>query len=223
MSRSKEEFSVIVSESQTRAIQEALKPHIRAVGVRTVERRLRKRSRFFQNARLRGSLRLKDFLALCAVLELEPVEFIKAALRGDIMPEIRPPGILLAAWRQLKTAQKGIGSDRVQQLQSTLYIDPRGTRAAIKRLLPCASPNQVPLILGLYASAFRLESDLPRATLLLREARRIARDLNLPAAEADLLIRLSYVALEREDFPQAIRYAEQGTLIYSRLEDGRGP
>lgn len=222
MSRFDRPLSVLIGEAETRTIQEALKPRLRAAGVSTIEDRLNKPRRFFQNARLRGSLRLTDFLAVCDALDLDPAQLISTALQGNIPPETRPPAVLLMAWEQIRQDRKGIGRDRIQQLQDSLPTDPGGTRIAIEQELPRAAPDEVPLLLGLSGSALRLQTDLARAALLLKEAREIARELNLSAIEADLLIRLSYVALENNNLPQAIRFSDHGIVLFARLDDRIG-
>ncbi len=50
----------------------------------------------------------------------------------------------------------------------------------------------------------------------------MARTLDLPLVEADLLIRTAYVALERQSPSHALRYAQEGTLAYARLDDREG-
>ncbi len=211
-----------LSANQTRAIQEALRPHLRAAGVRNVERRLGKAGRFFQNVRQRGSIRLRDFLAACAALELDPVELAAQALRDEIAPEIRPPRVIATARRRLNVEGPGLGVEELQKLESALQADPRGVRRSVRRDLHLAARQEIPLLLGIYGSALRIESDLSHAAVVLREAQEIARELDLPAAEADLLIRFSYVALDRDGTARALSYAKDAVLGYTRLDDHEG-
>ncbi|MCP3960255.1 MAG: hypothetical protein GY719_20625 [bacterium] len=212
----------ILGEAQMKAVHAALKPHLRAAGVRAIEDRIGKRGRFFENVRQRGTLRLRDFLATCAALEVDPVDLVKAALDGEITPEIRPPRIVVAAWKRLGDDGPGLGEERMAALGAAVQAEPRQTRTVLVRELPEASRKELPLLLGLYASAFRVESDLARADLVLRQAREIARTLDSRDAEPDLLIRMAYVALEREQLPLALRWAQESTLASARLRDAEG-
>ncbi len=212
----------ILGEAQTRAVHEALKPHLRAAGVGLVEERIGKPRRFFENVRHRGTLRLKDFLATCATLELDPVELVKAALDDRIAPDVRPPRIVTAAWKRLRDDGPGLGEERMAELAAAVQAEPKKTRVALARELPSASREELPRLLGLYASAYRVESDLTRAELVLRQAREIARALELREAEPDLLIRMAYVALEREQVHDALRWAKEATLGHVRCGDQEG-
>ncbi len=223
MSRSGDPQLVVIGDAQTRAIQDALKPHLRAAGVRTVERRLNKTARFFQNARLRGSLRVRDLMAACAALELDPVELVSTALDGQKVAETRPPRVVGRAWQQLdRSSAQGLDPAAFARLQASLQTDPRGARGEIRQAIEDAFGDEVPLLLGLYGSALRLESDLPRAAVVLRSAAEIARAADSPAAEADVLLRRSYLALEREEHTRAIRYAERAVVLFGRLDDREG-
>ncbi len=212
----------ILGGAQTKAVHQALKPHLRAAGVGAVEERIGKSRRFFENVRHRGSLRLKDFLATCAVLDLDPVELVKEALDDRIVPGVRPPLIVSAAWKRLRDDGPGLGEERMAELEAAVQAQPRKARSALTRELPGASREQLPQLLGLCASAFRVESDLARAELMLRHAREIARTLELRDAEPDLLIRMAYLALERDRLPNALRWAREGTLGHARLGDREG-
>ncbi len=223
VSRSDDPLLVVIGDAQARAIQEALKPHLRAAGVSTVERRLKKTARFFQNARLRGSLSVRDLLAACAALELDPVELIRTALDGQTAAETRPPRIVGSAWQQLdRPDARGIGPAALAGLQAALQADPRGARTEIRQAIGHAGRDEVPLLLGLFGSALRLESDLPHAAVILRSAAEIARAADSPAAEADVLLRRSYLALEREQHTRAIQYAERTVVLFGRLDDREG-
>ncbi len=180
-------------------VHQALKPLLAARGVRAVERAIGRSERFFQKARQRDALRMTDYLATCAVLEEVPGELLDRALEGQVSPEIRRPRIVRTAWLRIgdRRSGPGLGEERLAELEAAVQTDPRQTRADLESDLDRASRRELPLVLALYGTALRLESDLLRAELVLRQAIEMARVLDLPAAEADLLIRLSYVALER--------------------------
>ena len=211
-----------LGEAQTRAIHEALKPHLRSVGVGLVEERIGRPRRFFENVRHRGTFRLTDFLATCAALDLDPVELAKDALSGRKAPSVRPPRIVTAAWSRLRDERPGLGAERMADLEAAVQAAPVKTRPVLTRELSNASRRELPRLLGLYASSFRVESDLPRAELVLRQALEIAREIDFREAEPDLLIRLAYVALEREQLHQALRWAQEGTLGFARLGNYEG-
>ncbi len=212
----------MIGESQSHKIQLALQPLMRAVGIPAIEKQLGKPGRFFQNARQRGSLRLKDFLGACAVLEIDPVEFMDKALHGDISSEIRPPRIVTTAWNQFDHAGPGLGSDRLSEIEASLQTKPQATRALIAKELHQASREEVPLLLGICASTLRVESDLDHAEIVLRQAIEMSQELKPSTTEADLLIRRSYVALERQSPSRALLHAQRATLMYARFDDQEG-
>ncbi len=212
----------ILGEAQTRAVHEALKPHLRAAGVVAVEARIGKSVRFFENVRQRGTLRVRDLLATCVVLDLDPVELVRSALDDRAAPDVRPPRIVTAAWKRIRDDAPGLGEERMAELEAAVQAEPRKTRSVLTRALPDASREELPRLLGFCASAYRVESDLARAELVLRQAREIARALGLREAEPDLLIRMAYLALEQERLPDALRWAQEGTLGHARLGDIEG-
>jgi tetratricopeptide (TPR) repeat protein len=212
----------VVGQEQTRAVQEALKPHLRAAGAHRVEERIGKPDRYFENIRQRGNIKVKDYLATCAALGLDPADFLRAALGDEVAPEVRPPRIVETAWKRLGKDGPGLGEERLAELESALQSDPRRTRGVLRREVTRAKRDELPRILGLYGSSLRVESDLDRAQVVLSNARDLARELGLRAAEADVLIRQSYVSLERDRLPQAMRAAEEATVVSARLGDREG-
>ncbi len=92
----------------------------------------------------------------------------------------------------------------------------------MSREITRAKREELPRVLGLYGSSLRVESDLDRAKMVLASARDLARELGLRAAEADVLIRSAYVSLERDRLPEAMRKAEEATVIAARFDDREG-
>jgi tetratricopeptide (TPR) repeat protein len=121
---------------------------------------------------------------------------------------------------------RGLGTARLAELEASVLADPRAARSALKRALGEAARDEIPRLLGLYGSCLRIESDAAHAELVLGEAREMARELDLPATEAEILIRLAYVAHEQERSGRALGLAQEATLGYARLGDradeGRG-
>lgn len=222
MSGAAKSVMMLIGESQTGAIQQALQPHLRAAGIRSVETQLGKPGRFFQNARIRGSLRLRDFLGACAVLDIDPVEFMDKALNGEVLPEIRPPRIVTTAWKRFRSDGDGLGPNRLAEIEASLQTKPHATRALVAQELRRASREEVPLLLGICASTLRVESDLEHAELVLRQAIEMTQKLEPSTTKADLLIRRSYVALERQSPIKALRHAQEATLMYARFDDREG-
>ncbi|MEE8524608.1 MAG: hypothetical protein V3T72_11810 [Thermoanaerobaculia bacterium] len=199
-----------------------MKPLLAAAGVRVVEERIGRPERFFQKTRQRDALRLSDYLATCAVLERDPSELLGKALNHELEPEIRPPRVVAAARRAAAGGGPGLGAERLVELEATVQTEPRQTRAAIRREIGAASRDEAPRLLGYYGSCLRVEADLARAELVLRQALEIALEYDLPQVEADLLIRLAFVMLEQQRVPRAIEYAKDATLGYARLGDREG-
>ncbi len=195
---------------QCREIQEALKSPLQQVGVRSTARQLGKPDRFFQYCRYHGTIQLADFLTTCAALELDPAAFIGHALSGGHRPDIRPPRILHRAREQLEAGGTGIGDERLMALEGSLRQTPLSTGKALQGALPDATPEEVPMVLGFYGSALRIQSALVHAELVIKEA--LAMAASRPSLEADLLIRLSYVSLDQEKPQQALAQAKDGTL-----------
>ncbi len=212
----------IVGDAQTKTVQEALKPYLHAAGVQSVEQRIGKPHRFFENVRYRGTLRLRDYLATCTVLEIEPGGLITQALGDEVAADIRRPRFLASAWKRIREDGPGLGDERLAELEVLTRQSPGKGRALLSRGLRQAACDEVPRILGLCASSFRVENDLARANLVLKEAAEIARTLELPAAEADLLVRRAYVCLENEHPLAALQFAERATVSYTRLDDREG-
>jgi tetratricopeptide (TPR) repeat protein len=221
MSKSGIPLAQMAGSARAKAIQEALMPHLRAAGTREVETKIGKTARFFENARHRGSLRLNDFLAACSALELDPIEFLRDAWGDQSAPEVRTPRIVGRARQRLADADAGpgIGEERLAALASALQSKPRQTRAALQREIVRATKAELPRALGLYGSCLRFESDLDRASVVLARAREMAQQLTLPRVEADLLIRMGYVGLEKNRLAEATRHAEQATVISARIDD----
>ncbi len=204
-------------------VHEALKPLLTAAGVRAVERQVGRPERFFQKTRERDALRLSDYLATCATLDLDPARLLAQALEGSVEPEIRRPRMVAAAWKRLDdNANPGLGEERLAELDTAVQEKPRQTREAIKDELDQASREQVPRLLGLYATCLRVESDLPRAALVLKQALEMAQTPELAAAEPDLLIRLAYVVFEQQRIALALRHSMEATLAYGCLGDREG-
>ncbi len=213
----------IVTERAMRRIHDALKPLLTAAGVRAVEREIGRPRRFFQKTRERDAMRLSDYLATCMVLGEDPAPVLARALEGYVEPEVRPPQIVADAWQQLHgPAIPGLGRQCLAELEAAVQETPGETREAIRSEIEQASRREVPHLLGYYGSCLRVESDLPRAALVLREALRMAEAPELEAAEPDLLIRLAYVVFEQQRIAPALRLSMEATLAYGRLEDRGG-
>ncbi len=204
-------------------VHEALKPLLTAAGVRVVERLIGRPERFFQKTRERDALRLSDYLATCVTLDLDPARLLAQALEGHVEPEIRRPRIVTDAWRKLDdSAGAGLSEQRLAALDVAVQVKPARTRGAIKDELSLASREQVPRLLGLYGSCLRVEQDIARAELVLRQALEMAQAPDLAVAEPDLLIRLAYVVFEQQRLEPALRYSMEATLGYGCLGDREG-
>ena len=213
----------MVAERATRRVHDALKPLLTAAGVRVVEREIGRPQRFFQKTRERDALRLSDYLATCAALDQDPAPLLARALAGQVELEIRPPQIVAAGWRQLEQpARPGLGQVRLAELEAAVQTEPRATREALRDEIRQASRREVPHLIGYYGSCLRVQSDLARAVLVLREALRMSETAELEAAEPDLLIRLAYAVFEQQRIESALGYSMEATLAYGRLGDREG-
>lgn len=203
-------------------LHQTMLPLLMSAGVRRVEKSIGRPLRFFQRARQQDALRVSDYFATCAQLHLDPAELLTKALGDEVAPEIRRPRIVSAAWKRIDAPGKGLGARRLQELESSQRLDRQEVRTLLKQELDQASQNELPLVLGLYASALRFEGDLSRAALVFREAIEMAKALDALPAEAHLLIRMAYLALEWQSPAVALRHAQEGTLAYACLGELEG-
>ncbi len=223
MGRPKNTLARIVASRSMQRLHQTLKPMLISAGVRSIEEQIGRPQLFFQRARERpDAFRVSDYLATCAVLDREPGELLSTALSDDPLAEIRPPRIVAQARRCISSPGSGLGADRLADLERSFNTDPKRTLKTVKLALPDASRDELPHLLGIYGSALRIEADLSHAALVLHHAITMAQDLELPDAVADLLIRLAYVALEREGPSHALGHAQGGTLAYTRLNHQEG-
>ena len=205
-----------------RRLHEALKPLLARSGVRVVEERIGRPRQFFSKSRERDALRLSDFLATCAVIEEAPEALLATALAGDVPQEVRPPRIVRAAWERFETPGEGVGRPRLAELEALRHSDPRGTRRLVAAELTRSTREEVPELLGIYAATLRADADLAHAWLVLREAREMVRQLDGPGLEADLLIRMAYLALEYQSPVHALRLAQDAMIAFAREGDLEG-
>ena len=222
MSNTDPDYAQLIGRAQTVDLMAALGPHLQAMGVRMVERRIGKPARFFENLRARGTVKVRDLFATCYVLELDPVELMRETVEVRETLKIRPPRIVSRAWKQLDADGPGLGAERLAEFEAELQERPRQTRVAIGKALDRATREELPQLLGLYGSCYRVESDIDRAGVVLGHAREMARRVRLPAAEADILIRMAYVDLERNRPLEAIRKAEDSVILSARIDDREG-
>lgn len=203
-------------------LHQTMLPLLMASGVRRVERSIGRPLRFFQRARQQDALRVSDYIAACASLDRDPAELLEKALEGKIDPEIRRPRIVRAAWKRIGTSGEGLGDKRLQELEASRRRDFPELRTLLRKELDRAARDELPLVVGLYASALRFEGDISRAALVFREAIEMARKLDAVSAEAHLLIRMAYLALEWQSPVAALRHAQEGTLAYACLGEAEG-
>ena len=203
-------------------LHQTMLPLLMAAGVRKVERGIGRPKRFFQRARQQDALRVSDYFAACASLDQDPTELMERALEEKIEPEIRRPRIVSVAWKRISNPGKGLGQERLHELEASRRLDHKELRTLLRQELDEAAQEELPLLLGLYASALRFEGDLSRAALVFREAVAMAKELDALSAEAHLLIRMAYLALEWQSPAAALRHAQEGTLAYACLGEVEG-
>ena len=206
----------------TERLHKTLKPLLAAAGVRALEARIGRPDRFFQRARRRDALRVSDYFATCACLDQDPAELIAKALGDEITPEIRRPRIVTAAWELIDSPGEGLGKERLRDLEPSRRLDREKVRQLLTQELRHAARDELPLVLGLYASALRFDGDLARAALVFKEAIEMAEALAVLQAEAHLSIRMAYLALEWQSPASALSHAQKGTLAYASLGDVEG-
>lgn len=222
MGTPKETLARIAANRSMRRLHETLKPILISAGVRGVETQIGRPQLFFQRTRERDALRMSDYLAACVTLDQDPAELLAKALRAKIDPEIRRPRIVSAAWKRISTPGVGLGEQRIQELEALRPLNRKKLRVLLKQELDRAAQDELPLILGLYASVLQFDGDLSHSALVFQEAIEMARTLEVLAVEAHLLIRMAYMALEWQSPVHALKHAQEGTLAYACLGELEG-
>ena len=192
MSHSDPDYAQLIGRAQTVDLMAALTPRLLAVGVRAVERRIGKPARFFKNLRARGTMKVRDLFATCYALGLDPVELMREVVEERDTLKIRPPRIVSRAWKRLDAPGSGLGAERLAELEDMLQTMPRQTRTALGKVVDQATCEELPELLGLYGTCYRVESDLDHALVVLDHACEMARKARVPVSEANNLVRMAY-------------------------------
>lgn len=222
MGMPKETLARVAANRSMRRLHETLKPVLISAGVRGVEKQIGRPQLFFQRARERDALRMSDYLATCVTLDQDPAELLAKALEAKIDLEIRRPRIVSAAWSRINTPGVGLGEERLQELETLRPLDRQHLRALLKQEVDQAARDELPIILGLYASALQFDGDLSHAALVFQEAIEMAKALDSLPVEAHLLIRMAYMALEWQSPAHALKHAQEGTLAFACLGELEG-
>jgi tetratricopeptide (TPR) repeat protein len=108
------------------------------------------------------------------------------------------------------------------EFDAALQANPRQTRIALGQAVDHATRAELPQLLCLCGSCYRVETDLDHADVVLGHAREMTRKVDLPAIEADSLIRMAYVDLERNRLHRAMGKAHEAIAISARIDDREG-
>lgn len=217
-------------------IQTALKRRFQVAGrgsVALVQDRLKLGAGYFKNQRRAGRRRV-DVRVLFRSLDLlgvDAAEFF-ASLLGDADPvdrfrtdaamlcRNRQQPAILAALAERNSAGAGEGEFDPAALDRLRYGEPRRLLRRTRSLALQVSDADLPVLLGIHASACRVIHKLEEAQIVLAYALDLAKGDN--AVLADLVQRASYVAFETGEAEKALALSERATLIYLRAGDLAG-
>lgn len=173
---------------------------------------------------------LRKFLLICKAADIEPGEiFAEVFPKTDYDPDFGlaiPKGPL--PWIVKKTrlclqeapSFPTVGESWLIWLEEQRYNDPRRVRRIAEHAVGAVLQEQIPRLLGVWASSSRALAHYSDASSALREALRLARSNNDPTTEADLLRRgASLVVSASADYSTALKVAGQAASLCARIGD----
>lgn len=223
-----EKFQKSTSES----LVEALDQEIRSRGygsISKLERALGEQTGWWHYRRQQGDLHLQDLLAILDHLGLHPIAFLRRHLStGEGLdldrPQGEPPPIVEKAWDRVIQEQEapGVGESFLEALDDQRYHQPAEVVQMAESALPLVETSQVPRLLGILGSAYRVRLRLQEAAHIFSGAIGIAQLQNNQREVGNLLRRFSYVEQDHGHYAQALAMTERATLILFRENDQLG-
>lgn len=224
------------TEAQIEKLQLALQRRFRLAGrgtVSRVQKQLNLGAGYFKNQRRTGRRRvdLKVLLQALEVLGAEACEFFTGVFgTADPVDRFRSeasrfqkrarqtPAILVHEGRRNHPSGAGVDFDPAA-LDALRFEDPGKLLRCTKSLIDEVSDSEVPVLLGIHASACRVLGKLEEAFVVLGRALELAGERGGRATLADLVLRASYVSYSGGDLNLALELAERATLTYAGLSD----
>lgn len=206
-----------------RRVVDALDREIRSRGrgaIRDLERATCNAKSWWHHRAASGDLTLSQALQILDHLGLDPVKFLGEVLDGEVVPRLDrpkgdPPAVVAKAWERARSAETGgeIDASIVDALDAQIFEDPAEVVRVGSWAVEKLELRQVPRVLGVVGSAWRLMNRLRDAEHAIHAGIRIAERLDgtLPG---NLLVRLASVLADRGEAPHALALAERASLIH---------
>ena len=154
-------------------------------------------------------------------LGIDPARFVRD-LRGTPgglaleQPQGEAPEVVRLAWERCTGGTPGdMGRGYLEELDRLRYRQPEEAVARATEVVRHVELEQLPLLLGVAGSAYRLwEIQLDAAQHAIQAGIEIARSQDNSPAVGDLLQRLAYVVGDRGQFQEALEIVQQASLIH---------
>jgi tetratricopeptide (TPR) repeat protein len=229
----------MADEGRIEELQSALQRRFRMAGrgsVHRVQESLNLGAGYFKNQRRSGRRRidLKIFLRALEVMEIEASEFF-ASVFGPADPvdrfrtraaravrRAKSTPTILAHESRRKPGQGREGQADFETLDVLRFDDPVALVRRTKSLIREVADSEVPILLGIHASACRILGKQTEALMVLGRALDLVEEHQDSRLFADLVVRAGYVAAQEGDLNLAFDLAERTTLVFVRLGDVLG-
>ena len=226
------------AEKRIEQVQAALQRQFRIAGrgsVSRVQKQLNLGAGYFKNQRRAGRRRvdLKILFRALDALDVDSAEFFTSVLgAADPVDSFKTEAAALC--RKARQAPsiltlpspEAAGEERekidLAPIDALRNQDPQRVIRSVRAQIREAPEEQVPALLGIYASACRTLGKMEEAQIVLGRALEIAEERGDPALLADLLQRASYVMGYRSEADKALALSEKATLQYVHLGDLAG-
>ncbi|MEE8523620.1 MAG: tetratricopeptide repeat protein [Thermoanaerobaculia bacterium] len=224
------------TETRIEKLQSALQRRFRLDGrgsVNRVQKQLSLGAGYFKNQRRTGRRRvdLKVTLQALEALQTDASEFFASVFgTADAVDRFRSeasryrkrarqtPAILVH--EDCRCHAKSAGTDfDPEALDALRFENPGKLVRRTKPLIGEVSDAEVPVLLGIHASACRVLGRLQEAFVVLGRALELAEERCGRGTLADLVLRASYVSYSGGDLNLALELSERATLIYAGLGD----
>ena len=147
----------------------------------------------------------------------DPIDRLKSEAALLKRKRRQPPQIL--ALEAERTGEETTERVDLSELDELRVRDPRAAIRRAKVLVTRIDGTQLPMLLGVYASACRLLGRNDEAQLVLGRALELAIDLGDTKVLATLYQRASYLAYSRAELEEALELSERATLTYVQCAD----
>ncbi len=198
--------------------------------IRAAERSIGVADGYFRKRRAIGSMELSKLMGMLEAMELHPARFFRQAFpeRNGVRSLIDPPKgkrpeiVSRAEARRGQNVRPTIFRDHLHQLDSLKYADPEKAARATENALDFVNESDVPLLLGVWASAQRLLIELDPATHAIWYACSLARELGQEQVYGDLLQRLAFVVADKGSYETAHAVSQEATDVWLTVGDLAG-